>query len=136
MRSVTFLAHLLFLLLISASLLYARRAWEERRPASALFSVALVASILVAWLTPTVSRVHDFFAAAPFLALFLYVPIMLASAGHHFWAGIGLAVPPLCDGFCVAFLGSSGELQKVNALLFIGSLNFLYYRVLAWSDPF
>jgi hypothetical protein len=116
-------------------LLYSCRARLERRPASAIFGFVLAACIFVAWVTPTFSHVHDFFATAPFIALFLYVPVMLASAGYYLWAGVALAVPPVCDGLCLAYFGASGELQKVNALLFIAIMNFLYYQVLTWSDP-
>lgn len=135
MRAVTPLAHGLFLLLIGASGCYAWGAYELKRRGSALVGLLLAICIAVAWLTPTVSPIHDFFATAPFVILFLYVPVVLASAGAYFSAALTLAIPPICDGICMLFVGPSGELQKLNSLLFLAILNYFYYRVLPEHDP-
>lgn len=136
MRPLTVFAHFLFLLLIGAALFFARRARQERHDLSVGLGVGIALSILAAWLTPTVSHVHDFFASAPFILLFLYVPIMLLHGGHFLAASLTVTVPPLCDLLMWgAAGGSSGQLQKLNALLFLALLNFLYYRVLPTTHP-
>lgn len=136
MRALTLFGHLLFLLVIAGALCFARRARREHHDLSAVFGVLIALSIFAAWVTPTVSRVHDFFASAPFILLFIYVPIMLLHGGHFLGASLILVVPPICDLILwLAARGSSGEIQKTNALLLLGLLNFVYYKVLPSTDP-
>jgi hypothetical protein len=136
MRSLTVFAHCLFILLIGAAVCFARRARQERHDLSAVLGVAIAFSIFGAWLTPTVSRVHDLLASSPFILLFLYVPIMLLHGGHFLAACLTFIVPPICNMLLwLAAGGSSGQLQKLNALLFLALLNFLYYRVLPATHP-
>jgi len=136
MRSTTPLAHLLFAFLIVAGLCFARRAREERHDLSATLGVVIAVSVLCAWVTPTYSRIHDFFASAPFVLLFLYVPVMLLHGEHALLAALTLSVPTFLDMLMwLAFRGSSGQLQKVNALIFLGLLNFVYYWVLPVTPP-
>jgi hypothetical protein len=136
MRPLTLFAHLLFLLVIAGALCFARRARRERHDLSAVIGVLIALSILAAWVTPTVSHAHDFFASAPFVLLFIYVPLMLLHGGHFLAASLILVVPPICDLLLwLAVGGSSGEIQKTNALILLGLLNFLYYKVLPSTDP-
>ena len=130
MRPLTPFAHLLFLLLIAAGLSFAHQARRARHNISALLGLAVALSILIAWMTPTVSPGHDFFATAPFFAIFAYVLIMLFHGGYYLSARVLLALAAWLNGFAVLAFGWSGELQKANALLFLALLNFLCYRVL------
>lgn len=131
MRALTIFGHVLFLLVIAGALCFARRAWRERHDLSAVFGVLIALSILAVWVTPTVSRAHDFFASAPFVLLYIYVPFMLLRCGHFLAALLIVVVPPTCDlVLWLAVRGSSGEIQKTNALILLGLLNFLYYKVL------
>jgi hypothetical protein len=51
MRPVTFYAHLLFLLLITSGLYFARRANQERHHLSTLVGFLISVSVLIAWVT-------------------------------------------------------------------------------------
>jgi hypothetical protein len=136
MRRLTPFGHVLFLLVIAGALCFARRAQRERHDLSAVFGVFIALSIFVAWLTPTLSHAHDFFASAPFVLLYIYIPLMLLHGGHFLVASLILVVPPICDLLLwLAVGGSSGEIQKTNALLLLGLLNFVYYKVLPSTDP-
>ena len=131
MRQLTLFGHAMFLLVIAGALCFARRARRERRDLSAVFGVLIALSILAAWITPTISRAHDFFASAPFVFLSIYIPLMLLRGGHFFAASVILVVPPICDlVLWLAVRGPSGEIQKTNALLFLALLNVVYYKVL------
>jgi hypothetical protein len=136
MRPLTLLAHVLFLLLMGSGLCFARRARSERHDLSAGLGNVIALSVAAAWVTPTHSNAHNYFAGAPFLLLFLYVPLMLFHGGYFAAAILAFIVPWLCDMLMwFAAGGSSGELQKLNALLFLGLLNFVYYRILPATHP-
>jgi len=136
MRPLTLFAHILFLLVIAGGLCFARRARQERHDLSAVVGVLIALSILAAWVTPTISRAHDFFASAPFILLYIYMPLMLLHGRHFFVASLILVVPPICDLLLwLSVGGASGEIQKTNALLLLGLLNFLYYKVLPSTHP-
>jgi hypothetical protein len=136
MRRLTPFGHALFLLVIAGALCFARRARRDRHDLSAGFGVFIALSILAAWVTPTISRAHDFFASAPFVLLYIYLPLVLLHSGHSIVASLILVVPPICDLLLwLTVRGSSGEIQKTNALLLLGLLNFVYYKVLPSADP-
>jgi len=131
MRRLTPLGHVLFLLVIVGALCFARRARRERRNLSAVFGVLMAVSILAAWATPTLSRAHDFFASVPFVLLSVYVPLMLFRSGFVIASVLILVVPPVCDlVLWLGVRGSSGEIQKTNALIWLGLLNVVYYKAL------
>jgi len=135
MRRLTLFGHVLFLLVIVGALCFAWRARRERRDLSAVFGVLIALSILAAWITPTVSRAHDFFASVPFVFLSVYGPFMLFRGGFVPGAFLILVVPPVCDlVLWLGVRGSSGEIQKANALLFLGLLNVVYYKVLPQGE--
>jgi hypothetical protein len=131
MRRLTLFGHVLFLLVIAGALCFAGRARRERHDLSAVFGVLIALSIFAAWITPTVSRAHDCFASVPFVLLSVYVPLILFRSGFVFAALLILVVPPVCDLLLwLSVQGSSGEIQKTNALLLLGLLNVVYYKVL------
>jgi hypothetical protein len=136
MRSVTVYAHLLFLLLITSGLYFARRANQERHRLSTLVGLLIALSVFIAWVTPTTSHVHNFFASAPFVLLFLYVPMMLFRGGHVLAGLVCLTTPPILDILLmIGDGGSSGGIQKANALMFLALLNFVYYKILPETYP-
>jgi hypothetical protein len=131
MRSLTLFAHFVFLLVIAGALCFSRRARLEGRNFSAVCGILIALSILLAWVTPTVSRAHDFFASAPFVLLSIYIPLMLVHGGYFLAGVLILLVPPFCN--LVLWLTvheSPGEIQKTNAVLLFGLLNVVYYKVL------
>jgi uncharacterized membrane protein YhaH (DUF805 family) len=137
MRSLTFFAHFVFLLVIAGALCFARRARLEGRNFSAVVGVLIALSIFLAWVTPTVSRAHDLFASAPFVLLSIYGPLMLMHGGYFLAGVLILLVPPICDlVLWLAVHGSPGEMQKTNAVLLFGLLNVVYYKVLPLKKGF
>jgi uncharacterized membrane protein YhaH (DUF805 family) len=136
MRSLTPFGHFLFLLVITGALCFARRAREQRHIISAALGMFIALSILAAWVTPTISRAHDFFASAPFVLLYIYVPLVLLHGRHFLAAALVSVVPLICDLMLwLTVRGSSGQTQKMNALILLGLLNYLYYKVLPSTDP-
>jgi hypothetical protein len=136
MRPLTLFAHFLFLLIIAGALCFAKRARRDRHDVSAALGVLIAFSILAAWVTPTVSEAHDFFASAPFVLLYIYVPLVLLHGGYFLTASLTVVIPLICDLLLwLAAGGSSGEIQKTNALLLLGLLNLLHYKVLPSTSP-
>lgn len=136
MRPLTIFGHLLFLLVIAGALCFARRAREQRHLVSAALGGFIALSIFAAWVTPTASRAHDFFASAPFVLLYIYVPLLLLHGRHFLVAALVSVVPLVCDlVLWLTVRQSSGPTQKINALILLGLLNFLYYKVLPSIDP-
>jgi hypothetical protein len=95
----------------------------------------IAVSIFAAWITPTLSLVHDLFASVPFVLLSLYVPMMLFHGERPIAALSTMIIPPLFDLVLFGSGASFGQVQKCNTLVFLALLNLLYYRILPATFP-